>query len=94
VFAGLWDTWKKPDGQTLRTYTIVTTDANEMLAPVHNRMPAMLGDSNALDWLKSDEIERALSLLKPFPADLMDVDEVSKLVNSPQNDTPDCIAPI
>ena len=94
VFAGLWDTWRKPDGQTLRTYTIVTTEPNEMLAQVHNRMPVVLNDSNALDWLKGDEIEHAFSLLKPFPADLMDGYEVSKLVNSPVNDTPDCIAPV
>ena len=65
-----------------------------MLAPVHNRMPVMLSDSNALDWLKGDEIEHALALLKPLPADLMDGYEVSKLVNSPVNDTPDCIAPV
>ena len=65
-FAGLWDAWKKPDGQTLRTYTIVTTEPNEMLAPVHNRMPVMLNDSNALDWLKGDEIEHALKLAETF----------------------------
>jgi putative SOS response-associated peptidase YedK len=65
-----------------------------MLAPVHNRMPVMLSDINALDWLKGDEIEHALSLLKPCPADLMDGYEVSKLVNSPFNDTPACIAPV
>ena len=60
MFAGLWDAWKKPDGQSLRSYTIVTTEPNEMLAPVHNRMPVMLNDSNALDWLKGGEIEHAL----------------------------------
>ncbi len=65
-----------------------------MLAPVHNRMPVILCDSNALDWLKGGEIEQALALLKPLPADLMDGYEVSKLVNSPVNDTPDCIAPV
>jgi len=69
VFAGLWDSWKKPDGQTLRSYAIVTTEPNELLSPVHNRMPVMLNDRNALDWLNGDEIEHALSLLKPFPAD-------------------------
>ena len=94
MFAGLWDAWKKPDGQTFRTYTIVTTEPNEMLAPVHNRMPVMLNDSTALDWLKGDEIEHALSLLKPLPADLMDGYEVSKLVNSPSNDRPEVIEPI
>ena len=94
VFAGLWDAWKRPDGQTLRTYTIVTTEPNEMLAPVHNRMSVMLSDSNALDWLKGDEIEHALSLLNSFPTELMDGHEVSKLVNNPLNDFPECIAAV
>ena len=93
VFAGLWDSWKKPDGQTLRTYTIVTTEPNEMLASVHNRMPVMLSDSNALEWLNGSEIDHALSLLRPFPAELMDGYDVSKTVNNPVNDTVDCIAP-
>ena len=94
VFAGLWDAWKKPDGQTLRTYTIVTTEPNEMLASVHNRMPVMLSDSDALNWLSGSEIDHALSLLRPFPAELMEGYEVSKTVNNPVNDTPECIAAV
>lgn len=94
VFAGLWDAWKKPDGLTLRTYTIVTIEPNEVLAPIHNRMPVMLSDSDALEWVRGDEIDHALSLLKPFPAELMDGYEVSKLVNSPVNDSPECIAAV
>jgi len=94
VFAGLWDAWKKTDGAILRTYTIVTTEPNELLAPVHDRMPAMLSDRDALDWVSGDEIGHALSLLKPFPAESMDGYDVSKIVNNPQNDTPDCLAPI
>ena len=57
----------------LRTYTIVTTEPNEVLAPIHNRMPAMLSAREALDWVRGDEIAHALSLLKPFPADLWTV---------------------
>lgn len=94
VFAGLWDVWKKADGEMLRTYTVVTTEPNEVLAPIHNRMPVMLSDRDALDWVMSDEIDHALGLLKPFPADLMDGYDVSKRVNNPQNDTPDCIAAV
>lgn len=94
AFAGLWDAWTKPDGGLLRTYTIITTEPNEVLGPIHNRMPVMLGDDGALDWLRTDEIDHALKLLKPYPADLMNGYEVSKLVNSPQNDSADCIAPV
>ena len=93
VFAGLWDTWKKPDSQTLRSYTIITTEPNEMLAPIHNHMPVMLSDVAAFDWLCGSEIDHALSLLKPFPGGLMDGYEVSKVMNNPVNDTSDCIAP-
>jgi len=92
VLAGLWDAWKRPDGQTLRTYTIVTTEPNEMLAPVHNRMPVMLSDQDALEWVSGGAIDHALSLLKPFPAELMDGYDVSRLVNSPLNDSPECVA--
>jgi putative SOS response-associated peptidase YedK len=62
--------------------------------PVHNRMPVMLSDPDALEWVRGEEIDHALSLLKPFPAELMDGYEVSKLVNSPLNDTPECIAAV
>jgi putative SOS response-associated peptidase YedK len=69
TFAGPWDSWKQPDGNLLRTYTIVTTEPNDMLRPIHNRMPAMLSDDDALNWLTSsaDESTHALSLLKPYP---------------------------
>jgi len=94
VFAGLWDAWKQPDGTALRSYAIVTTEPNEVLVPIHNRMPVILSDRDALEWVSGDEIGRALSLLKPFPAELIEGYDVSKLVNNPQNDTADCIAPV
>jgi putative SOS response-associated peptidase YedK len=94
VFAGLWDTWKQPGGEVLSTYTIVTTEPNELLARIHNRMPVMLKDDDALKWLNVDaEMKHALSLLKPYPAELMDGYDVSKLVNNPRNDSPDCVTP-
>ena len=91
VFAGLWDSWKQPDGSMLRTYTIITTEPNAMLLPIHNRMPVMLNDDDALAWMNYDALGDALSLLKPFPAELMDGYEVSELVNNPQNDLAECI---
>jgi putative SOS response-associated peptidase YedK len=54
----------------------------------------MLSDQDALEWVSGGEIGYALSLLRPFPAGLMDGYDVSKLVNSPLNDTPDCITPL
>lgn len=93
VIAGLWDSWKKPNGELLKTFTIITTGPNELIAPIHNRMPAVLSDHDALEWLSGGEISHSLSLLKPFPAELMDAYDVSKLVNDPQNDSAECIAP-
>jgi putative SOS response-associated peptidase YedK len=95
TFAGLWDSWKQPDGNLLRTYTIVTTEPNDVLRPIHNRMPAMLKHDDALKWLAvDDEIAHALSLLKPYLSDDMEGYDVSPLVNDPRNDSPECIRPI
>lgn len=96
AFAGLWDSWKKPDGATLYTCTIITTEPNDLLKPIHNRMPVILNDNDAMAWLGHDagDLSHALSLLKPFPADLMEAYEVSPLVNNPRNDLPDCAAPM
>ena len=70
AFAGLWDIWKQPDGSLLRTYTIVTTEPNDILRPIHNRMPAMLSNDNAQKWLAvDDEIAHALTLLKPYQSE-------------------------
>ena len=94
VFAGLWDSWKQPDGNLLRTYTIITTEPNAVLLPVHNRMPVMLSDNDALAWINTNQLSHALSLLKPFPAALMDGYDVSELVNNPQNESARCIVPV
>jgi putative SOS response-associated peptidase YedK len=94
-FAGLWDTWKKPDGAVLQSFTIVTTEPNELVKPIHNRMPVILSDSDAKIWLGSDggDLAHALSLLRPFPDDLMKTHDVSLLVNNPRNDIAACAAP-
>jgi putative SOS response-associated peptidase YedK len=95
TFAGLWDTWKQPDGKVLRTYTIITTDANDLIQPIHNRMPVMLSHDDALKWLNvEDEIAHALALLKPYPSEKMEGYDVSLLVNNPRNDSPERIKPI
>ena len=86
AFAGLWDTWKQPDGTLLRTYTIVTTEPNDVLRPIHDRMPAMLSNDDAQKWLAvDDEIAHALTLLKPYPPEKMEGYDVSPFVNNPRN---------
>jgi putative SOS response-associated peptidase YedK len=79
----------------LRTYTIVTTEPNDVLRPIHNRMPVMLSGDDALKWFSvDDEIGHALTLLKPYPLDKMEGYDVSTLVNNPRNDSPECIRPV
>ena len=84
---------EETNGDLLKTLTIITTGPNELIAPIHNRMPAVLSDHDALEWLSGGEISHSLSLSKPFPAELMDGYDVSKLVNDLQKDSAECIAP-
>jgi putative SOS response-associated peptidase YedK len=96
AFAGLWDEWETYDNQILRTCTIITTAANELLQKIHDRMPVILEKSGETMWLDTSiaDFSRLQPLLKPFPAAQMDFYFVSPAVNSPQNDTPDVIKPL
>lgn len=96
AFAGLWEIWYGPDGEELRTCTIITTTPNELIKPLHNRMAVILDEEDYDLWLSPDELPaQALKpLIKPFEPDLMDVYEVSTLVNKPSNDIPECIVPL
>ena len=94
AFAGLWDEWHSPDGSSVRSCTIITTEPNKLMAGIHNRMPVMLQPQDYEDWLDSaprtpDTLNQ---LIKPFPADLMEAYAVSTLVNSPANDRAECLA--
>jgi putative SOS response-associated peptidase YedK len=95
AFAGLWDEWHAPNGGTLRSATIITTEPNELMATIHNRMPVILHPSAYAQWL--DPAPRApeslLPLIKPFPADEMTAYPVSTLVNSPANDRAELVVP-
>lgn len=90
AFAGLWDTWKKPDGDTLTTFTVLTTTPNELTQRLHDRMPVILEPEHYRTWL---EIEDPRHLLKPAPVEMLQCFPVSSRVNSPKNDAPDLIAP-
>ncbi len=92
AFAGLADTWRKPDGSELKSFTIITTEANELLKPVHDRMPVILPKESEAEWLDSSRKGNdVLALLKPYPAEAMDFHAVTALVNNPRNDSPLCI---
>ncbi|MBX5449571.1 SOS response-associated peptidase [Thermogemmatispora sp.] len=88
AFAGLWDQWSASDGRTLRTCTIVTTEPNELLATIHNRMPVILPREACERWLDPtlQATEALLPLLRPYPAAEMQARPVSRLVNDPRNE--------
>jgi putative SOS response-associated peptidase YedK len=96
AFAGLWDAWKGPDGTLLESCTILTTTPNPLLGSIHDRMPVILSRSHYEMWLTAppSEVPRLTGLLRPFDAELMKCYEVTSLVNSPQNEGPDCIRPM
>jgi len=95
AFAGLWDEWQSPDGGALRTCTIITTEPNELMSTLHNRMPVILHPNDYDQWLDPapQTPEKLLHLIKPFPADSMSAYPVSTLVNAPVNDRPECVVP-
>jgi putative SOS response-associated peptidase YedK len=95
AFAGLYENWKAPDETWVRSYTIITTTANDLMAPLHNRMPVILDREDEDLWLDPDatETERLLPLLRPYPARHMAAYPVSRAVNSPTNESPTLITP-
>lgn len=94
AFGGLWETWWGA-GAPLRSCCLITTDANAVVAPVHDRMPVIVPRAAYDAWLDpSTSPETLRSLLAPYPPDEMVGWEVSSLVSSPRNDSPACIAPL
>ena len=94
AFAGLWEHWQGPDGAPLETATIITTDANELVRPVHDRMPVILQPGDYAAWLGAQtKTEDLKALLKPLPADLMERYRVSRRMSNARNEGEECMAP-
>jgi putative SOS response-associated peptidase YedK len=87
----LWTSWRDPECDLeIVSYTIVTTTANELVAPMHDRMPVILPTSLEAAWLSHDvDKQEAVSLLRPYPAELMSAAPASRLVNSARHDGPE-----
>ncbi len=96
AFAGLYDIWHGSDGSELHTYTIITTEANDLAKPIHERMPVILRREDEARWLDPElsDAAKLLPMLQPYPADLMVAYPVSLAVNSPAFDSAELIAPI
>ena len=95
AFAGLWESRANPDGSKLETCTILTTEANELIRPLHHRMAVILAPEHYDIWLSPGKVGTAalLPLLSPCPVEKMRVYEVSRQVNHPANDHPAVIEP-
>ncbi len=95
AFAGLWDSWEGSDGSSVKTCTIITTEPNELMESLHNRMPVILHPRDYGKWLDTSPQtpENLLPLIKPYPADFMSAYPVSTLVNKPDNDSPQLVVP-
>ena len=95
AFAGLWERWRAPDGAVLETCAIVTTDANERVRELHDRMPVVLAPEHHDLWLDAaTDRERLLALLVPAPASRLETFAVSTVVNRPENEGPECVEPV
>ena len=93
--AGLWEIWQTPDGGEIESCTILTTTPNELMAPIHNRMPVIIEPEDYSMWLQPEERpEDGLHLLRPYPSEKMSAYPVSTYVNSPRNEGEACIAAI
>ena len=96
AFAGLWERWRSPNGSTVDSCTILTTDPNELMRPIHNRMPVILPPEAYELWLDPavQTPGPLLQLLRAYPVEEMEAYPVSPRVNNPANDDPLCIEPV
>jgi len=105
AFAGLWSTWRGPEARTsggpgdappVETFTILTTAANDVLRPLHDRMPVVVRPEDFALWLDPavDDAGRLAPLLAPAPAEGWETVPVSRAVNSPAHDAADCVEPL
>ncbi len=94
AFAGLWERWAGPDGP-IESCTIITTDANAALAPIHHRMPVILDAEDFAAWLDTEATPpaRAQALLRPYDGTQLAAYKVGLRVNNPRHDDAACIAP-
>jgi putative SOS response-associated peptidase YedK len=92
-FAGLYEVWNPPEGEAITTCTIITTEANELMKPIHERMPVIIPREHRDKWLDPTMQDQGqlLGMLRPNPAEEMEAYPVSRRVNSPSNNSRECI---
>lgn len=96
AFAGLWESWTSQDGERIDSCTIIVTEANDSVRPVHDRMPVILDPEKYPTWLDPAVQDPAelQSLLRPCPAQLITAFPVSRSMGNPANNGPDCVRPL
>jgi putative SOS response-associated peptidase YedK len=96
AFAGLWDRWKdRATGSVLETYTIITTGLNDLVRPLHDRMPVILATRDYARWLDPGDPEHPpIDVLRPFPAEAMKAWKVGSRVGNTKNDRPELRLPV
>jgi putative SOS response-associated peptidase YedK len=96
AFAGLWERWQEPGGEPVESFTILTTEANGLMKPLHDRMPVILAPWDYDRWIdsKSRDVEELQALLVPCPDEWLTATPVSTYVNSPKNEGPKCLEPV
>lgn len=92
AMAGIWESWST-NGEEIHSAAIITTDANEVVGELHDRMPVILDADEEDRWLRSDDEDELLGFLDPYPADRTRSHEVTTAVNNPANDGPELIEP-
>lgn len=93
AFAGLWERWRNPEGEELESCSIIVTNANELMQPIHDRMPVILAPDDWDAWLGTAAKGGGglQGLLQPYPAESMEAWPVTNKVSNPRNDEPECI---
>jgi putative SOS response-associated peptidase YedK len=96
LLAGLWESWRPDEGDPVQSCTIVVTDANSAIEPVHDRMPVVLDPAAMDSWLdpNNPDLDALQALLQPAPAEDWALHPISRRVNSPANDAADLLWPI
>jgi putative SOS response-associated peptidase YedK len=95
MLAGVYSIWKDKEGKDVPSFAIITTDANELMAPIHNRMPVILAPEQFDAWLDPDNNDTAAlkKLLVPYPSEPMKAYPVSRYVNNSRNEGEECMQP-
>ena len=94
AFAGIWEIWKNAQEKEVFSCSIITCPANEIVAPIHDRMPVLFNSSQCWKWLEEEAQATLKAMLQPYPAEEMKTYPVGRWINNPKNDSAECILPL